>query len=81
MSKMVTMDVFKLSQNLKFKYRDKRELEDLRGMCGHIVHLRIRMKTCLKLACFCPKLTKTVDKIFKSNKYQILHVILHANYA
>lgn len=56
MSKMVTMDVFKLSQNLKFKYRDKRELEDLRGMCGHIVHLRIRMKTCLKLACFCPKL-------------------------
>lgn len=48
-----------------------RTLNVLRGMCGHILHLRRKMQTPLELACFCPNLTKTVVKRCKSGRCDV----------
>lgn len=57
--------------------------DSYRGMCGHLVHLKIRMETFLELTFFCPKLAKDVaiDKKKNHNKYEVLDFILFEKYA
>lgn len=51
-----------------------------KGKSGHLVHLTIRMQTFLQLACFCSKQIKTVANRLKSNNYEVVLVVLYANY-